>query len=84
MRAEQIKLDICYEELPVVMIGDGAGFVYRALGAATSLHRRISHFAPFPMCGFPADAHEMTRAWNLALSAASAGLHSPQSYLIGP
>ena len=37
---EQIKLDICYEELPVVMIGDGAGFVVRRARCQPSLHRR--------------------------------------------
>lgn len=31
---EQIKMDICYENLPVVFIGDGAGFVYSHLGSS--------------------------------------------------
>src|SRR5882757_4836415 len=31
---EQIKLDVCYEQLPVVFIGDGAGVVYSTLGAS--------------------------------------------------
>src|SRR4029079_453231 len=31
---EQIKLDVCYEQLPVVFIGDGAGVVYSALGSS--------------------------------------------------
>src|SRR5436190_3891615 len=31
---EQIKLDVCYEELPVVFIGDGAGVVYSSLGTS--------------------------------------------------
>ena len=29
---EQIKLDICYNNLPVKIIGDGAGLVYSVLG----------------------------------------------------
>ncbi|HEX6987731.1 MAG TPA: hypothetical protein VF170_20290, partial [Planctomycetaceae bacterium] len=29
---EQIKLDVCYESLPVCFLGDGAGVVYSALG----------------------------------------------------
>ena len=32
---EQIKLDVCYEELPVVFIGDGAGVVYSSWARAT-------------------------------------------------
>ncbi len=31
---EQIKIDVCYENLPVVLIGDGAGFVYSHLGTS--------------------------------------------------
>src|ERR1700676_5415334 len=31
---EQIKLDVCYEQLPVVFVGDGAGVVYSTLGAS--------------------------------------------------
>src|SRR3954471_14225775 len=30
---EQIKRDVCYESLPIVFIGDGAGVVYGQLGA---------------------------------------------------
>src|SRR5437588_12499571 len=31
---EQIKMDVCYESLPVVFVGDGAGVVYSSLGAS--------------------------------------------------
>src|SRR5947209_10977096 len=31
---EQIKLDVCYEALPVVFVGDGAGVVYSTLGSS--------------------------------------------------
>ena len=68
---EQIKLDICYEELPVVMIGDGAGFVYGALGASHHCTEDISALRGIPKVRIlsPADAHEMTRAMVLAFSA---------------
>ena len=68
---EQIKLDICYEELPVVMIGDGAGFVYGALGASHHCTEDISALRAIPNVRIlsPADAHEMTRAMELAFSA---------------
>lgn len=68
---EQIKLDICYEELPVVMIGDGAGFVYGALGASHHCTEDISALRAIPKVRIlsPADAFEMTRAMELAFSA---------------
>jgi len=31
---EQIKIDICYENLPVILMGDGAGLVYSHLGTS--------------------------------------------------
>src|SRR5829696_4605298 len=31
---EQIKMDICYQSLPVMLVGDGAGVVYSSLGAS--------------------------------------------------
>ena len=31
---EQIKLDVCYEDLPVIFVGDGAGVVYSTLGTS--------------------------------------------------
>ncbi|WP_069267667.1 transketolase family protein [Paraburkholderia nodosa] len=31
---EQIKIDVCYENLPVTFIGDGAGVVYAQLGTS--------------------------------------------------
>jgi transketolase len=67
---EQIKLDICYEELPVVMVGDGAGFVYGALGASHHCTEDVSALRAVPNVRIlsPADAHEMTRAMDLAFS----------------
>jgi transketolase len=69
---EQIKLDICYEELPVVMVGDGSGFVYGALGASHHCTEDISALRAVPKVRIlsPADAHEMTRAMELAFAAA--------------
>src|SRR5215475_8179187 len=61
---EQIKLDIGYENLPVVMIGDAAGFVYGTLGASHHCTEDISALRAIPNVRIlsPADAHEMTRA----------------------
>jgi transketolase len=67
---EQIKLDICYENLAVVMIGDGAGFVYNALGASHHCSEDISALRAIPNVRIlsPADAYEMTRAMELAFA----------------
>ena len=37
---EQIKMDVCYENLPVMFIGDGAGVVYCEPRHQPSEHRR--------------------------------------------
>lgn len=68
---EQIKIDICYETLPVVMIGDGAGFVYGALGASHHCTEDISALRGIPNVRIlsPTDAYEMTRAMELAFAA---------------
>src|SRR5436309_15304303 len=31
---EQVKLDLCYENLPALLVGDGAGVVYSSLGTS--------------------------------------------------
>lgn len=66
---EQIKLDICYEELPVVLVGDGAGFVYSTLGASHQCTEDIAALRALPNLAIlsPADAHEMTACMRLAL-----------------
>jgi transketolase len=53
------------------MIGDGAGFVYGALGASHHCTEDISALRGIPNVRIlsPADAHEMTRAMVLAFSA---------------
>jgi transketolase len=66
---EQIKLDVCYEELPVVFIGDGAGVVYSALGSSHQSTEDIAALRALPHIAIlsPADAHEMTACMELAL-----------------
>lgn len=69
---EQIKLDVCYEELPVVFIGDGAGVVYSALGTSHQSTEDVSALRALPHLSLlsPADAAEMTACFELALSSA--------------
>ncbi len=68
---EQIKLDVCYEELPVVFIGDGAGVVYSTLGTSHQCTEDIAALRALPHLSIlsPADAAEMTACMELALSA---------------
>ena len=68
---EQIKLDLCYEELPVVLIGDGAGVVYSSLGSSHQSTEDIAALRALPHIGIlsPADAQEMTQCMGLAFAA---------------
>jgi transketolase len=59
---EQIKLDIAHDQLPVILIGDGAGFVYSHLGTShqstedIACTRAIPHLSVYS----PADRFEVT------------------------
>ncbi|NUN63503.1 transketolase [Pseudanabaena biceps] len=66
---EQIKLDICYEQLPVILIGDGAGVVYSSLGSSHQSTEDIAALRAIPHIAIlsPADSYEMTQCMNLAL-----------------
>ena len=68
---EQIKIDVCYERLPVVFIGDGAGVVYGQLGASHQSTEDIAALRAIPNIKIlsPADASEMTTCMKLALAA---------------
>ena len=66
---EQIKLDVCYEQLPVVFIGDGAGVVYSTLGSSHQSTEDIAALRAIPHITIlsPADRYEMAQCMNLAL-----------------
>ncbi|VVD82315.1 transketolase [Pandoraea communis] len=65
---EQIKIDICYENLPVMLIGDGAGFVYSHLGASHQSMEDVAVTRPLPGLTIlsPADRYEMAATMQLA------------------
>jgi transketolase len=67
---EQIKLDICYEGLPVILVGDGAGVVYSTLGSCHHNTEDISALRALPEMRIlsPGDAFEVTAALNLAFA----------------
>src|SRR5438128_7110406 len=65
---EQIKLDVCYENLPVIFIGDGAGVVYGTLGTSHQSTEDIAVLRALPNLSIlsPADDWEMTECLRLA------------------
>ena len=58
---EQVKMDICYEKLPVVLIGDGAGVVYSTLGASHQCAEDVAALRAVPHIRIhsPADRFEL-------------------------
>jgi transketolase len=71
---EQIKLDIAHDGLPVVLLGDGAGFVYSHLGTSHQSAEDIACTRAVPGLTVlsPADRHEMTACMDHAYAARSA------------
>ena len=68
---EQIKLDVCYEQLPVRFIGDGAGVVYSSLGSSHQSTEDVAALRALPHMAIlsPCDAGEMTACMELAAGA---------------
>jgi transketolase len=70
---EQIKIDVCYENLPVILIGDGAGLVYSHLGTSHQSTEDIACARSIPELTVlsPADRFEMKASMELAFNRAS-------------
>lgn len=70
---EQIKIDVCYENLPVILIGDGAGLVYSHLGTSHQSTEDIACTRAIPSLTVlsPVDRFEMTATMQLALQLTS-------------
>lgn len=68
---EQIKLDVCYERLPVLFLGDGAGVVYGALGSSHQCAEDVAALRALPNLAIlsPADDLEMIACLRLAFAA---------------
>src|SRR5205085_11813296 len=45
---EQIKIAVCYENLPFVVVGDGAGFVYSHLGTSHQSTEEVAALRAVP------------------------------------
>ena len=71
---EQIKLDVAHDHLPVIFIGDGAGFVYSHLGTSHQSTEDIACTRAVPglQVYSPADAYEMALCMKAAYDARSA------------
>ena len=65
---EQIKIDVCHDNLPVIFLGDGAGFVYSHLGTSHQSTEDIAVTRAIPnlIIFSPADRFEMVSCLNLA------------------
>jgi transketolase len=65
---EQIKLDIAHDQLPVVLIGDGAGFVYSHLGTSHQSTEDIACTRAIPDLAIysPADRFEVASCMEMA------------------
>lgn len=65
---EFIKMDICYEDLPVIILGDGAGLVYATLGPSHQCAEDIACMRTLQNMNIysPADSYEMEACLELA------------------
>jgi transketolase len=70
---EQIKLDVAHDDLPVVFIGDGAGFVYSHLGTSHQATEDIACTRSIPNLSIfsPADRFEVPLCMRWAHAARS-------------
>lgn len=66
---EQIKMDFCYENLPGLFIGDGAGVVYSHLGASHQSTEDVSALRGVPNISIlsPADKYEFVACFKWAI-----------------
>jgi transketolase len=71
---EQIKLDVAHDKLPVVFIGDGAGFVYSHLGTSHQSTEDLACTRAIPDLSVysPADRFEVSLCMELAYQSRSA------------
>jgi transketolase len=72
---EQIKIDVCYEALPVIFVGDGAGVVYAQLGTSHQCTEDVAALRPIPNLDIasPADRFELEYCWSYLLQSQSPG-----------
>ena len=66
---EFIKMDVCYEQLPVIFIGDGVSLVYSTLGASHQCGEDMAVLRSIPNLKIysPADKYELEECYNRAV-----------------
>ncbi len=66
---EQIRVDLCYHDLPVVLVGTGSGLAYASLGATHHSCEEMGMLRLLPGLGVmaPADSFEVRGALRAAL-----------------
>lgn len=72
---EQIKMDVCYEALPVVFVGDGAGVVYAQLGTSHQCTEDVAALRAVPNLDIasPSDRFELQYCWKQLMQGRAAG-----------
>ncbi len=70
---EQIRLDICYQSLPVIIVGVGSGLAYANLGASHQATEDLALMQALPSLTVlsPADSGEVDLALEAALALAA-------------
>lgn len=68
---EQIKIDVCLEGLPVTFLGDGAGFVYSALGSSHQCFEDVAALRAMPNMAIYSPADRAELEWCFAQASAS-------------
>ncbi len=70
---EQIKIDICYEKLPIIIIGDGAGVVYGHLGTSHQCNEDVAALRAVPNINIytPSDRAELNYCFHHMLESAT-------------
>lgn len=65
---EQIKIDLCLAESPVILLGDGGGLVYSTLGASHQCGEDVACLRSLPGIAVysPCDARELRACWEEA------------------
>lgn len=72
---EQIKIDLCYEPLPALLVGDGAGVVYSHLGASHQSTEDVAALRALPNIDIasPADKFELSYCFSELLKGKKPG-----------
>ncbi|MDB5037804.1 MAG: transketolase [Bacteriovoracaceae bacterium] len=67
---EHIKLDVCFQSLPVVFLGDGAGLVYSTLGASHQSGEDLAALGALPNLRIysPSDRYELAISFKEAFT----------------